>query len=147
MGYSVSGFPTIKFFPKGSTEAEQYSVDFLNRKCGTARQSGGGLNDQAGVIDYLSSYVKEFVAGDAGSRATILQTTIDSTKDEAPENKKCADYYPKVMAKIIAQGDQYPATELNRLNRMDSSKMKDDMKDFLLKRKNILHQFKLASEQ
>merc|ERR1719411_1408501 len=42
--YGVSGFPTLKFFPKGSTEPEDYSkgrsaqdvVSFINDKAGTS---------------------------------------------------------------------------------------------------------------
>jgi hypothetical protein len=52
--YGVSGFPTIKFFPKGSTEPVAYEggrgeedfVNFLNEKCGTQRAVGGGLSDK-----------------------------------------------------------------------------------------------------
>jgi hypothetical protein len=52
----VSGFPTIKFFPKGSTnkEAVEYSsgrseddfVKFLNEKCGAQRVVGGGITEE-----------------------------------------------------------------------------------------------------
>ena len=52
--YGVAGFPTIKFFAKGSSEPEAYEggrteadfVKFLNEKCGTHRAVGGGLTDQ-----------------------------------------------------------------------------------------------------
>lgn len=52
--YGIQSFPTIKFFPKGSSEpgdytgerTEQAFVDFLNEKCGTQRAVGGGLNEK-----------------------------------------------------------------------------------------------------
>jgi protein disulfide-isomerase A6 len=56
--YGVSGFPTIKFFPRGSTEPVAYEggrgeedfVNFLNEKCGTQRAVGGGLSDKVRSI-------------------------------------------------------------------------------------------------
>lgn len=52
--YGVSGFPTIKFFPKGASEpiayegarSEEAFVDYLNEKCGTFRAVGGALNEK-----------------------------------------------------------------------------------------------------
>lgn len=51
----MSGFPTIKFFPKGSDKTpiafegardEPALIAFLNEKCGTHRSVGGGLEEQ-----------------------------------------------------------------------------------------------------
>jgi thiol-disulfide isomerase/thioredoxin len=44
--YGVKGYPTIKYFPKGSTEAEDYNggrtaetiVSWVNEKAGTSRK-------------------------------------------------------------------------------------------------------------
>ena len=52
--YEIGSFPTLKFFPKGSKEPEEYDggrteedfVKFLNEKCGTQRAVGGGLNEE-----------------------------------------------------------------------------------------------------
>lgn len=53
--YGVTGFPTIKFFPKGEDKTPiEYNVGrseadftaFLNEHCGTSRAVGGGLNNQ-----------------------------------------------------------------------------------------------------
>ena len=51
--YGVTGYPTLKFFPKGSSaktpsdyEAgrdEESLMAFLNEKCGTKRVAGGGF--------------------------------------------------------------------------------------------------------
>jgi len=56
--YGVASYPTIKFFPRGGKEVENYEgprseaafVSFLNGKCGTYRAVGGGLNDKVLVI-------------------------------------------------------------------------------------------------
>lgn len=55
--YDISGFPTLKFFPKDSKTPVDYEsgrteadlVAFLNEKCGTHRAVGGGLNDKVSL--------------------------------------------------------------------------------------------------
>ena len=52
----MSSYPTIKFFPKGTTEPVEYDgartedafVEFLNTHCGTHRTVGGLLDDAVG---------------------------------------------------------------------------------------------------
>merc|ERR1712000_420811 len=67
----VSSYPTIKFFPKGSTTPEAYDggrteadlVEFMNSKAGTHRAPGGGLNAVAGTIEALDTLVAKFTSG------------------------------------------------------------------------------------
>ena len=52
--YGVSGFPTLKFFPKTSKAGEEYEggrdlddfVKFINEKSGTSRDSKGQLTSE-----------------------------------------------------------------------------------------------------
>ena len=54
--YGVSGFPTLKFFPKGNKAGEEYEggrdlddfVKFINEKSGTSRDSKGQLTSEVG---------------------------------------------------------------------------------------------------
>lgn len=64
--YDVSGFPTIKWFPKGEDKVpEPYEsarevkdfVDFINQKAGTARTPDGGLLPSAGRIAAIDKIV------------------------------------------------------------------------------------------
>lgn len=61
--YGVSGFPTLKFFPKNNKEGEEYGggrdledfVDFINEKSGTSRDGKGQLTSK--VSNIVSSCV------------------------------------------------------------------------------------------
>lgn len=52
--YDVSGFPTLKFFPKSNKAGEEYDggqdladfVAFINEKCGTSRDGKGQLTSK-----------------------------------------------------------------------------------------------------
>lgn len=52
--YDVSGFPTLKFFPKSNKAGEEYEggrdvddfVAFFNEKCGTSRDGKGQLTSK-----------------------------------------------------------------------------------------------------
>ncbi|WP_411025052.1 thioredoxin domain-containing protein, partial [Salmonella sp. s54836] len=67
--YGVSGFPTIKFFPKGNKEGVDYSsgrdldsfIQFLNDECAAYRTADGRLNEFAGVITDLDDEVDGFM--------------------------------------------------------------------------------------
>jgi hypothetical protein len=51
--FGVSGYPTLKWFPRGNSEGEAYNggrspkdfVEFVNEKSGTERLVGGGFLD------------------------------------------------------------------------------------------------------
>lgn len=61
--YGVSGFPTLKFFPKSNKAGEDYDggrdlddfVAFINEKCGTSRDGKGQLTSK--VSDRLIQFL------------------------------------------------------------------------------------------
>lgn len=147
--FGVSGFPTIKFFPKDNKAGEEYNggrgeqdfIDFLNEKCGTNRVAGGGINDQAGRVDAFDEVAKKFIKDESFRDAAIADISKTAAAETDADYKKSGEYYVKAMKKIIEKGEGYVATEISRLERMLAGNMKAAKRDQMFKRKNILSQF------
>ena len=144
--YDVSGFPTIKFFPAGSSEAENYElgrdlesfVNYINEKVGTQRTVEGGLLPTAGRIDELDAMISAAESIDA----TLLekfQATIEGMKGPTAV---FALTYVQVASKIVQQGVAYIEKETQRLQKMLSSvSIKPESKSNFMIKKNILQAF------
>ncbi|KAI4717605.1 protein disulfide-isomerase tigA precursor [Aureobasidium sp. EXF-10727] len=140
----IKGYPTIKFFPKGSKEPVAYEggrsedalVKYLNEKAGTHRTVGGGLDITAGTIAALDSFVSQYTSG--GALETIQKEIL-----AASENIKdtYAQYYVKVFDKL-AQNPGYVEKESKRLNSLlKKGGLAPAKVDDLTKRSNILSKF------
>lgn len=118
----VSSYPTIKWFPAGSTEAIPYTgargekdfISWVNEKAGTHRVAGGGLDATAGTIAMLDAIVAKFTGG-----STLVEVAAE-VKKAAGElaggaQYKYAEYYVRVFEKLSAS-DNYVAKELARLD-------------------------------
>lgn len=140
----ITGYPTIKFFPKGSKEATPYSggrseeafIDFLNEKTGTNRAAGGGLNANAGKIANLDDVVSKHVS------AHDFQALVADAKKAAKGLKdKYAEYYVKVAEKI-SKNEDYASKELGRLEKiLKKGGSAPEKVDDVVSRSNILRQF------
>ncbi|KAJ5101806.1 Protein disulfide-isomerase tigA [Penicillium alfredii] len=140
----ITGYPTIKFIPKGSTEPEVYSggrseealVEFLNTKTGTHRAAGGGLDSVAGTVATLDKLVAE--------HAPVHQ--FDTLAAEAKKaakglQAKYAQYYVKVADKLV-QNEDYVTKELARLQKIIAKGNSAPEKlDDVISRSNILRRF------
>ncbi|EGD82096.1 hypothetical protein PTSG_02776 [Salpingoeca rosetta] len=143
--YDVTGFPTLKWFPKSNKDGEDYSsgrsekdfVEFINEKTGAKRLPGGALADDAGLISVLDELAKAFA--DEGERESVL---AKAEAEAAKHDSKYASYYVKVMKKIADKGNDFPATEIDRLERiLAAGNVKADKLDSFYIRRNILKQF------
>lgn len=141
----VTSYPTIKFFPKGSKEAEPYNggrseadlVKFINEKAGTHRVVGGGLDALAGTIPALDKLVKKYTSGESSLESVTKEITTAS-KDL---KDTYAYYYAKVLAKL-SQSGEYAAKELARLEGMlKKGNLVPEKIDDLTSRSNVLRQF------
>ncbi|KXJ23781.1 protein disulfide-isomerase like 2-1 [Exaiptasia diaphana] len=144
--YGVSGFPTIKFFPKTNKDGEEYSggrseedfINFMNEKCGTKRTPGGGLNDEAGRIEAFDEFAKNFMA-QKDKRESIYEEAKGLVDKQ--EDQKMAKYYVKVMEKVTKVGDEFITKETSRMERLLGGQISSAKKDEFTKRTNILGQF------
>jgi len=144
----VSSYPTIKFFPKGTTEPEAYSggrteadlVTFLNGKTGTHRTPGGGLDATAGTIEVLDSLVEKYTGG--SSIAEIAAEATKAAADLKPNAQyKYAEYYVKVFGKL-SKSDKYAAKELARLDKiLQKGGLASEKLDEFTSKTNILKRF------
>jgi protein disulfide-isomerase A6 len=139
----VKSYPTIKFFPKGSTTPEDYNggrsaadfVSFINEKAGTHRTVGGGLDATAGIIASLDDVVKAYVASPAAAGLQKISTEAGKLKE------KYASYYAKVAQKQ-EKNEGYLAKELKRLEGlMKKGGLAPEKLDDLVSRSNILRAF------
>lgn len=145
----VKSYPTIKFFPKGSTAPEPYEggrteealVEFMNGKAGTFRAPGGTLGPKAGVIESMNAVVQKYIGGES----------IDSISQEAKKasnglSDKYAQYYIKVFEKL-GNSQQYAEKELARLEGlMKKGGLAPQKLDDLTSRANILRSFSAKDE-
>ncbi|KAG2230610.1 thioredoxin-like protein [Thamnidium elegans] len=144
--FDISGFPTLKFFGAGESEpvayeggrTEQAFVDYLNKHCGTHRLVGGGLAPVAGRIHKMDELAIKFIK-DASARAQIHAEAVEAAKEIGT---RYANYYAKIMEKVIANGEGFLATEKARLAKIASSDdiVASKLDDFNI-RKNILAVF------
>lgn len=140
----VKSYPTIKYFPKGSTtpqlydggRTEQAFLEFMNEHAGTHRSVGGGLDAKAGTIDSLDAIISKYTAG--GSLSKISE---DATKAAQGLKDKYAQYYVKVLDKLGNSGD-YATKELTRIqNIIKKGGLAPEKVDDLISRSNILRKF------
>ncbi|KAK4162755.1 thioredoxin-like protein [Cladorrhinum sp. PSN259] len=146
--YGVTSYPTIKFFPKGSTEPEEYSggrseenfVTFLNEMAGTHRTAGGGVDERAGTFEALDEIVAKYTGGSSLSDvAAEVKKAAESLKEHA--QYKYAEYYIRVFDKI-GKNEGYVAKELARLQGiLKKGGLAPTKVDELSSKTNILRKF------
>lgn len=146
--YQISGYPTIKFFPKGKDKepidypgerTQESFVKFLNENCGKQRLVGGSLSEEAGKIPELDALVVRF--NSVSGKTEIDKIIVEAQEISDKLNTRPAQYYVKIMNKIVENGD-YAETELARLDKIIKSGTISGSKidDFTIRR-NILSGF------
>lgn len=140
----VTGYPTIKFFPKGSTEGIAYSgarseeafIDFLNEKTGTNRAPGGGLNEKAGTVTVLDELVARYTSSE-----NFSELVAEVSKAAKGLQDKYAQYYVKVAQKL-ADNHEYAQKEFARLSKiLKKGGSAPEKVDDLISRSNVLRRF------
>jgi protein disulfide-isomerase A6 len=147
--YGVSGFPTLKFFPKGNKDGEDYEggrdledfVTFINEKSGTNRDAKGQLTSTAGIVESLDVLVKEFVA----ARNEEKKALFSRIEEEAGKLEGSAARYGKIYSKAakscLDKGDDYAKNEIERIKRILGKAISPAKADEFTLKKNILTTF------
>lgn len=144
----VSSYPTIKWFPAGSSEAvayeggrsEQDLINWVNEKAGTHRLPGGALDTAAGTIDILDAIVAKLTGGSS------LAEVAAEVKKAAAElvgsaQYKYAEYYVRVFEKL-SSSDNWAAKELNRLDGiLTKGGLAPSKRDEIQTKTNVLRKF------
>lgn len=144
----IQGYPTIKFFPKGSTEGVTYKgprteasfVAYINKEAGTHRSVGGNLDSNAGVLETFDAVIAKYKKG-----ATITEVAAEAGKVAEAITDKVqrvyAEYYVKVFTKLVASKD-WVSTELKRLEGMiKKGGFAQSKIDEMTRKSNVLRRF------
>jgi protein disulfide-isomerase A6 len=144
--YDVSGFPTLKFVPKGSKDAVAYEsgrevadlVAFMNEKAGLAYTADGGLKPSYGRVAALDALVSAGgITADTVKKVQAAAGTLEAAQ------KKFGELYVKAAEKVAAKGAGYVDTELARLEKMlDGGNVSPDKAAAFKLKANVLKAFK-----
>jgi len=123
--FGVSGYPTLKWFPRGNTEGEAYNggrspkdfVEFVNEKSGTERLVGGGFLESAGRTSELDALAAKFLETSSKAEREAIAKEADAFKASG-KNAEFAKFYGLIMNKIIKSGDGAVGEETARLQRL-----------------------------
>jgi protein disulfide-isomerase-like protein len=149
--YGVTGYPTLKWFPKNNKQGEDYNggrevhdfIKFINEKTGTQRVAGGGYNENYGRVEALDSLARRFMSASAADRAAILEETHDVIANLDAKEQQSAKFYESTMKRILEKNDAgFGKSEAARLKRVvDSGSVAKGKRAEFARRINIVNQF------
>jgi protein disulfide-isomerase A6 len=147
--YGVSGFPTLKFFPKNNKAGEDYDggrdlddfVTFINEKSGTSRDSKGQLTSKAGIVAELDNLVKEFVSASGDEKKAVFSRIESEVEKLTGSAARYGKIYLKVAKSYLGKGSEYATNEIQRLERILGKSISAAKADEFTLKKNILHSF------
>jgi len=149
--FGVSGYPTIKWFPKDDKSGQSYDggrtidafVDFINEKAGTQRTKEGGFAPTAGIIPEFTELVTKFKSATGKARQDVLAEVDQLLPKLDAKYKDLAKFYQVAMKRIHEKGESFVESESSRLQRLvDSGSVAKHKFAEFAKRINIINLFK-----
>jgi len=146
--YGVSGYPTLKFFPKTNKKGEEYNgertlqslVDFINQKSNKDRSVDGSLSADAGRLPAFDDLIDR-IKGTSDKAAVVAQAKQLATTLTGLD-ERLSKIYIRVFEKLAAGDDKYAGEEADRIRRMlESGSVKSLKADEFQMRLNILNAF------
>jgi len=147
--FGVSGYPTIKWFPKDNKAGVAYEggrsvedfVTYINQHTGTERKADGGFSETAGRIPELDELAQRFMKNPS-QRSAILAEASSKASSSSHSNAEFAKFYVMTMKRINEKGNDYAKQEAQRLERMvNSGSVAPEKLGELAKRINIAKAF------
>ncbi|XP_042516075.1 protein disulfide-isomerase like 2-1-like [Macadamia integrifolia] len=147
--YGVSGYPTLKFFPKSNKAGEDYDggrdlddfVTFINEKSGASRDGKGQLTSNAGIITSLDALVKEFVSASNDEKKALFSKIEEEAEKLKGSTARYGKIYLKAAKNCMEKGSDYAKNEINRIHRILEKSISPAKADEFTLKKNILSTF------
>uniref|UniRef100_A0A0G4HSF3 protein disulfide-isomerase n=1 Tax=Chromera velia CCMP2878 TaxID=1169474 RepID=A0A0G4HSF3_9ALVE len=151
--FEVRGYPTLKFFRKGSKDAEAYQfgrnvealLEFVNKEAGTFRMPDGSLSPDAGPPEWMLeafAAARTCTGGSVECKDALAKArgTEGPSAEDDPAGAVLADFFVKFVGKFIDEGKS-PAPlkkESERLSRILSGGSVDPAKKGVMSKKNLI---------
>jgi protein disulfide-isomerase A6 len=154
--FGVTGYPTLKWFPAGSAEAQPYEgvrelddlVEFINTNAGTERNSDGSLKATAGRVESLDTIIATAKYVLSAELVSALTTASELLKEDVAVAKKAAAYIAAAQKALTKGGAAYVTKEVARLSGLiNKGSITPESKAGFQLRQNILKAFVDPAEE
>lgn len=125
--YRITGFPTLKYFPVGrdkkpveydSSRMALAMVEFMNRQVGLDLDIGGELLPDAGRVEVMDNYARDFMLSNSSKHESIRKAAQDEINQQNLRGQllQNAKFYLTVMERYSKNGgDAYLNKELEKI--------------------------------
>ncbi|KAG0474113.1 hypothetical protein HPP92_015970 [Vanilla planifolia] len=141
--HGVSGYPTMKFFPKSNKIGEHYVgghdlsslVTFINERAVKIADTDGQLTSQ---FRHASEGIS---CAASDEQKTMLSRMDEQVKNLEGSMARFSNIYLKIAKSFMEKGPNYPKKEIKRLQRILEQSINAVKADELVIKKNILSTF------